>query len=87
MHTNSTIINILARWPSRRALADDMGVDLYAVHRWFQRQALPGKYDAALIAAARRRGIRLKTKELIEARALHTDQHGHTLFTNQGLTK
>lgn len=63
------LIQILSRWPSRKALADDTGVDLYAVHRWFQRASVKGEHDAKLLARASERGIALTADELVRARA------------------
>lgn len=60
---------ILRRWPTRQALADDAGVDLYAVHRWFQRGRVNGRHDMSLLSGAQRRGINLTALELVEARA------------------
>jgi hypothetical protein len=65
---------ILARWPSRQALADDAGVDLYAVHRWFQRGSVNGRHDMSLLSGAQRRGINLTAFELMEARAALHDR-------------
>lgn len=79
------IVSILDRWPNRKAIADDAGVDLYAVHRWYQRKSINGRHDAALISGARRRKIRLSAKELAEARSTHADQGGHIVLPVQGL--
>jgi len=81
MHTQHPITNILARWPSRQALADDTGVALMAVHRWHQRQSIPAKYDAALLDAASRRNIPLNWRELMDARAYRQEHIGHNLDT------
>ncbi|MER5173366.1 hypothetical protein [Thioclava kandeliae] len=67
------IIEILERWPSRRALLEDARVlrpdiELVAVHRWFQRGVIPGAYDIALLHGAGRRGIELTPQELLSAR-------------------
>ena len=69
MPVMTSMIDILARWPSRQSLADDAGVDLFAVHRWFQRGGFPGKHDAAILAGAAARGIDLSADEIVLARA------------------
>jgi hypothetical protein len=56
------VTQILSRWPSRQAVLDDArdaaaDLDMFAVHRWFQRGAVPSRYWGALIDGARRRGI------------------------------
>jgi hypothetical protein len=76
------VIEILERWPNRAAVLEDarsMGAELapVAVHRWFQRQHVPSRYWAALLAGAKRRKIKLKAEELAYAHALYTDQVGH----------
>lgn len=91
--TNSVIISfdmsehpiqkIIERWPNRQSLADDAGVDLFAVHRWYQRKSIPARHDMALLDAASRRNISLNWRELMEARATHVDQHGHTAASVQ----
>ena len=68
---------IIKRWPSRQELAGDIGVDLFAVHRWFQRSSIPAKHDIAILDAASRRNIPLNWRELMEARSSHSEQGGH----------
>lgn len=82
MAQNITASKILDRWPTRRAVYEDAlkadpDLQMVAVHRWFSRGSIPGKYDAALLEGAARRGIGLHPKELISARSVHTDQSGH----------
>ncbi len=77
MSKHPSTSEILKRWPSRQAVADDAGVDLFAVHRWHQRGSIPGKHDSRLLAGAEKRGICLSAQELIEARSVHADQAGH----------
>lgn len=77
------IQQIIKRWATRQEMAVDAGVDLFAVHRWFQRRNIPGKYDARLIAGASRRGIALTAQDLVDARSSHTDQAGHGNHTAQ----
>ena len=82
MATDHPIIRILNRWPSRRdvhhdARAAEPGLDIVAVHRWFQRGSVPPKFDGALLEGAERRGIGLHPMELVRARAGHTDRNVH----------
>ena len=86
------ILSILNLWPSRRAVLDDVNaslpesrkLDMVAIHRWFQRKSIPSEYDASLIDGASNRNIALNWRELMEARAAHTDQHGHDRPLIQG---
>lgn len=66
---------IIERWPSRRDLADDLGVNLYAVHHWHNRGRIPARYDASLIEAATRRDIALGFADLALARSGKHTQH------------
>lgn len=69
MQANDEIRNIILLWPSRRVLAEDMGVDVVVVHRWWQRRSIPAGFDAKLIDAARRRELPLSFERLALARA------------------
>ena len=69
MEQTHPTLDILERWPSRQALADDMGKKLVVVHRWHQRKRIPSKYDARLLDAASERNIPLNWRELMDARA------------------
>lgn len=60
---------IIEQWPSRRELAEDVGVNLYAVHHWHNRGRIPARYDADLVRAAKRRKIRLDFADLALARS------------------
>lgn len=64
-----TIRDILDRWPSRQALADDTGAGLAAVHHWYSRGRVPAKYDGALLVSAARREIPLDAMELVKMRS------------------
>ena len=64
-----TASDIIARWPCVEVLADDVGVEPIAVTRWGQRNSINAKHDMALIAAARRRRIKLNAQELMRMRA------------------
>jgi predicted nucleic acid-binding protein len=70
---------IIEQWPSRRDLAEDVGVNLYAVHHWHHRNRIPANYDAALIEAASRRGIALGFEDLALARAHRANSEVNTL--------
>ncbi len=69
MEKKPTASEILSRWPSRRAVADDLGKKPVVVHRWHQRQGIPQKYHAALLDAASRRNIPLNWRELLDHRS------------------
>lgn len=85
MDTKHPVQEIIERWPSRRALCDDINaglpegrrIDLVAVHRWHQRKSIPGQYDGLILASASMREIPLEWRELMDARSVHNDQDGH----------
>lgn len=74
-----TVKDLFQRWPNRSAVLEDVVVsspdlELVAVHRWAQRNAIPPKYWAAIIAGARRRGIALTADQLVKIHAARTDR-------------
>ena len=69
MQENNRTLEILNRWPSRQAPADDLGKKIVVVHRWHQRKSIPSKYDARLLDAASARNIPLNWRELMDARS------------------
>ena len=65
---------IIDAWPSRQAVLEDAraaraDLDLFAVHRWYQRSSIPSRYWAALVAGAQRRGIDVSVEDLLTAHA------------------
>ena len=57
MHACMGIKAFLDQWPTRSALADEIGVKLDTVHKWAQRGAIPAEYHLDVLAAARARGF------------------------------
>lgn len=51
-----TITQMISMWPSRRALADDIGAPLATVHKWAQSNSIPPRWQAAFVSAAKLRG-------------------------------
>lgn len=49
---------------ARAARAD---LDLFAVHRWYQRNSIPSRYWAALVDGAAKRGIKVEVSDLLNA--------------------
>jgi len=58
---------ILARFPSLRSISEDVGVSIHVVRKWDQRGSIPAGYWQRLINSARKRGIALKTAELLQS--------------------
>lgn len=81
----STVINVtsmdmqvkttLEKWAARKdvlsdAQAIDPELEMVAVHRWFQRNSVPGKYWAALAKGAKKRGLKVTVADIANA---HSD--------------
>jgi len=66
--TGMDAMNIISRWPSRKALAADMGEPITTIHMWAHRNSIAGKFDVKLVSAAKRRGIYLTYEELAQTR-------------------
>lgn len=62
-----TFADIIGFWPSRAALAGDIGVPMERVKKWAQRNSIPGEYWASLLISADGRGISLNATMLIQA--------------------
>lgn len=92
MSAKHPIQQIIELWPNRRTLAGDIGVDIFVVHKWHNREGIPPEYDLRLLDAASRRNIPLLWRDLMHARTVpktkrnssSLDQHGHDPATMQG---
>ena len=67
-----TVYHILSLWPHRRAVLDDArkldpDLDIVAVHRWFQRGSVPGRFWAALLEGALHRGLPITAEDFVMA--------------------
>jgi hypothetical protein len=76
--SNHAVARILALWPGRADILEDAraasaDLDLYAVHRWCQRGAVPSGYWRALLDGAARRGIPLTADDFVDAHAIAAD--------------
>lgn len=55
-------------WPTVKDLAADLGLAYTTVHSWTIRGRIPADHDLDLIAAAKRRGVKLTLEQLAMAR-------------------
>lgn len=72
---NTHVKTALEKWNARAdVLADaksvDPELDLFAVHRWFQRGRIPGKYWNALANGAKNRGLKVSLHDIADAHAI-----------------
>jgi hypothetical protein len=69
--------SIIGLWPSREQLAQDISAvtgkerTVATVHRWYQRNAIPGEYDIVLLEIAKGKGIDLPFSVLRSNRVKH----------------
>jgi hypothetical protein len=61
----STVFDLIAHWPRRQDLADDIGISLDRVHKWAKAGSIPAWYHAAIIRAARAREIGLTAEDMV----------------------
>ena len=61
--------HILQIWPVLKDLASDLQKPYSTVAAWKARGSIPGEYDLAIIAAAKKRGAKLTLQQLAETRA------------------
>lgn len=60
---------IIAKWPSVRAFADDVGVPYTTAASWGQNDMIPARYDARIVEASIAHGAPVTLAEIAEARA------------------
>lgn len=51
------IKSLIDQWPTRRALADDIGAKVAAVHKWAEANRIPARWQASVVRAAQARGM------------------------------
>ena len=57
MSSQTPITDLIDQWPTRRALADDIGANEAAVHKWAKAGRIPAAWQASVVQAARARGM------------------------------
>lgn len=65
--TTNHISDLLGRWPTRAALADQIGVKTATVHKWAQNRSIPSRYHPSILDAALGQGIALSADEIVAA--------------------
>ena len=56
--------DVIDLWPSARVLAEDIGEKTASVHKWRQRNSIPGEKWLAVVSAAEQRGFELNLARL-----------------------
>lgn len=68
-HANP-IEHLIASWPTRKALADEIGANVEAVHKWARSGRIPSDWQAAVQRAAESSGISYATAQwMLDAHA------------------
>jgi hypothetical protein len=61
-----TFQDVIDLWPTARDLGEDLGEKTATVHKWRQRNAIPGDQWLALYHAAKARGYRVSLTSLAQ---------------------
>lgn len=61
----TSIKMLLKCWPTRKALADDIGVSKDRVDKWAQTESIPARYHAGVIRSALGRGFVVSAEDLV----------------------
>ena len=57
MAQENPIKTLIDTWPTRKALADEIGANTDAVHKWAAAGRIPADWQAAVVIAARDKGL------------------------------
>ena len=58
--------HVIDLWPSAKVLAEDIGENTATVHKWRQRDSIPGDQWLAIVAAGGRRGYDVSLASLAQ---------------------
>ena len=57
MSEQTPIRDLIDAWPTRRALAGEIGANEASVHKWAKADRIPAAWQASVVRAARARGM------------------------------
>lgn len=57
--------SLIDAWPTRRALAEDIGVSPDRVHKWASSNAIPAGFHSSVIERGRLRGITVSAEIMV----------------------
>lgn len=78
---NITVKSLIDEWPTRRALAEDVGVSADRVHKWAASNAIPASFHAIVIKKGVDRGICIDAETMVR---LHAKPPVLPVSENQG---
>lgn len=66
----ASIRDLIALWPNRKVLADDITESGYPVtvdrvHKWAQSESIPARFHGPLLRAAAKRGFSVRADDLV----------------------
>ena len=61
----ASIKTLVKLWPSRKAMAEDVGATLASVNKWAQSGSIPAWFHGAVLRAAKTRGIEVTAEDLV----------------------
>lgn len=64
MNSITSIKDLIASWPSRKALAVEIDVSVDRIHKWVQTESIPARFHARLLRSAAAQGISLTADDL-----------------------
>lgn len=71
MTQNSKITELLSQWPSRRVLAEELGLPMPTVQQWAYYGRVPASWQLPVVRAAQARGLTHVTAEwMLEQHAI-----------------
>jgi len=75
MEKSPTVSSMIDMWPSRKALAVEVGVPVDRVHKWHASASIPARFHQAVLDAARLRGFPVTADDIVKmhARAIERD--------------
>jgi hypothetical protein len=66
---NLTVKSLIDEWPTRRTLAEEVGVSADRVHKWAASNAIPASFHARVIELGIARGIPIDAELMVRLHA------------------
>jgi ribosome-binding protein aMBF1 (putative translation factor) len=79
-----TVASLIDQWPSRKALADEIGANPAAVHKWATAKRIPADWQAHVLKAARLRGIQITPEWMIDVHARNQSRRTKSTALSSG---
>lgn len=63
--SKTDVRSIIAQWPTRQALATEMGEPVDRVHKWAQNNAVPAWHQSRFLRACVAKGINITASDIL----------------------